>query len=145
LPWPIVWLGFIVGGFHLVSLPVQLAISPIADGMTGPISVVLALVWILAAAVVLLIKPVWGTQPQPAVSAAVSLPTVSPDNIPAVWRDGPSCWSGSGGRLAGDASTAAQSSFEAAMALSSVANQHPLGIGAVGQSLGASGGQDLVD
>jgi hypothetical protein len=72
LPWPIVWLGFIVGGFHLVSLPVQLAISPIADGMTGPISVVLALVWILAAAVVLLIKPVWGTQPQPAVSAAVS-------------------------------------------------------------------------
>jgi hypothetical protein len=31
------------------------------------------------------------------------------------------------------------------MALSSVANQHPHGIGGVGQSLGASGGQDLVD
>ena len=72
LPWPLAWLGFIVGGTYLVSTPIQLAINQSAGGITGPIGVVLGLLWILAVAVVLLIKPVWGGQPQPAVSAAAN-------------------------------------------------------------------------
>jgi hypothetical protein len=70
LPWPLVLLGFIAGGYYLVSTPVQLAISQTAGGITGPIGVVLGLLWILAVAVVLLIKPIWGTQARPTASAA---------------------------------------------------------------------------
>jgi len=52
--------------------PIQLAINQNAGGITCPIDVVLTLLWILAVAVILLIKPVWGSQPRPSVSAAVS-------------------------------------------------------------------------
>lgn len=60
LPVPLVWLGFVAGGFHIVSLPIQIAISGTAGGVTGPISVVLALLWILSTSAILLIKPIWG-------------------------------------------------------------------------------------
>ena len=60
LPIPLVWLGLVVGGFHIVSLPIQIAISGTAGGVTGPISVVLALLWILSTSAILLIRPVWG-------------------------------------------------------------------------------------
>lgn len=60
LPAPLAWLGLLVGGFHLVSLPIQIAINGSAGGVTGPISVVLALLWILSMSAILLIKPIWG-------------------------------------------------------------------------------------
>jgi hypothetical protein len=72
LPVPLVWLGLGMGTFHLVETPVQMAINQSAGGVTGPVDVVLTLLWILAVSVVLLIKPVWSTQPRPSVSAAAS-------------------------------------------------------------------------
>ncbi len=39
LPWPLVWLGFVMGGYHLVETPIQLAINGSAGGVTGPIDV----------------------------------------------------------------------------------------------------------
>ncbi len=72
LPWPLAWLGLLVGASYLVNTPVQLAINQSAEGITGPIGVVLGLLWILAVAVVLMIKPIWAAQPRPSVPAAVS-------------------------------------------------------------------------
>ena len=72
LPWPLVWLGLLVGASYVVSPPIQLAINQSAGGITGPIGVVLGLLWILAVAVVLLVRPTWGTQSRLAASAASS-------------------------------------------------------------------------
>jgi hypothetical protein len=66
LPRPLIWLGVLVGAFQLVSDPIQLAINHSPAGATGPIGVVLLFVWILAVAAVMLIRPVWNAQPQPA-------------------------------------------------------------------------------
>jgi len=63
LPWPLVWLGFVMGGFPLVETPIQLAINHSAGGVTGPIDVLISLVWVGAVALVLLIKPIWGVRP----------------------------------------------------------------------------------
>ena len=54
----------LVGVYHIVSGPVQLAISHSPAGATGPVGVVLLLVWILAVAAVMLIKPVWSAKAQ---------------------------------------------------------------------------------
>lgn len=72
VPALLVWLGLLVGGYHLVALPIQLAINGSASGVTGPVSVVTSLLWILATSAILLIKPMWGEQrrspvPAPAV------------------------------------------------------------------------------
>lgn len=72
VPALLVWLGLLVGGYHLVALPIQLAINGSASGVTGPVSVVTSLLWILATSAILLIKPIWGEQrrspvPAPAV------------------------------------------------------------------------------
>jgi len=72
LPLPIVWLGFVMGGYHLVETPIQLAINRSAGGVTGPIDVLLSLVWVGAVSLILLIKPIWGAQkvaPLPAATA----------------------------------------------------------------------------
>jgi len=58
-----VWLGFVMGGFPLVETPIQLAINHSAGGVTGPIDVLISLVWVGAVALVLLIKPIWGVRP----------------------------------------------------------------------------------
>lgn len=57
LPAPVCWLGLVCGVVHLVSLPVQFAMNSRPDGITGPLSVVLVLVWFLAASLVLVIRP----------------------------------------------------------------------------------------
>jgi hypothetical protein len=72
LPRPIVWFGFVMGGFHLVETPIQLAINQSAGGVTGPIDVLISLVWVLAVAIVLLIKPIWGVQTRASVAAAAA-------------------------------------------------------------------------
>jgi hypothetical protein len=66
LPRPLIWLGALTGVYHIVSGPIQLAISHSPAGATGPIGVVLLLVWILAVAAVMLIKPVRSAEAQPA-------------------------------------------------------------------------------
>lgn len=70
LPRPLTWLGVLVGAYYIVSDPIQLAINHSPAGATGPIGVILFLVWVLAVAAVMLVKPVWNAQPQPAVLAA---------------------------------------------------------------------------
>jgi hypothetical protein len=69
LPRPLIWLGVLVGVFQIASGPVQLAISHSPAGATGPIGVVLVLVWILAVAAVMLIKPVWVAKAEPQSAA----------------------------------------------------------------------------
>ena len=73
LPWPLVWLGFAMGGYHLVETPIQLAINHRANGVTGPIDVLISLIWVGAVALVLLIKPIWGVQAR----ASAPVPTAS--------------------------------------------------------------------
>jgi hypothetical protein len=72
LPRPLIWLGILVGAYYIVSDPIQLAINHSPAGATGPISIVLFLVWVLAVTVVMLVKPVWNAKPQPAVLAEAS-------------------------------------------------------------------------
>ncbi len=68
LPAPICWLGLLVGGYHFVEIPIQLALTGTATGVTGPIGVVIGLLWLLFVGVTLVIKPVWGPQ-LPSVAA----------------------------------------------------------------------------
>ena len=74
LPRPLIWLGVLVGAYHLVSGPIQLAINHSPAGATGPVGVVLFLIWVLAVSAVMLIKPVWNTKLQPAVLAPEASP-----------------------------------------------------------------------
>ncbi len=64
LPRPLIWLGALTGVYLMVSGPVQLAISHSPAGATGPIIVVLSLVWVLTVTAVMLVKPVRDTTPQ---------------------------------------------------------------------------------
>src|ERR1700694_6032971 len=60
LPAPIAWLGLVVALVHFVAVPAQLLLTGTVGGITGPISVVFALLWLVAMAVLLLVRPVWG-------------------------------------------------------------------------------------
>lgn len=60
LPAPIAWLGLAVALVHFLALPAQLLLTGTVGGITGPISVVFTLVWLVAMCVLLLAKPVWG-------------------------------------------------------------------------------------
>jgi hypothetical protein len=66
LPRPLIWLGALTGVYQFVSDPIQLAINHSPAGATGPVGVVLLLVWILSVAAVMLIKPVRSAEAQPA-------------------------------------------------------------------------------
>jgi len=57
LPRTVAWLGVLLGVFKVIMLPVQLAATGTPDGVTGPISTVLLLVWLLATSVTLLVRP----------------------------------------------------------------------------------------
>ncbi|HSP08549.1 MAG TPA: hypothetical protein VLU92_03005 [Candidatus Dormibacteraeota bacterium] len=70
LPRPIVWLGFLMGGYHIVETPIQLALNGRASGVTGPVDVLISLIWVGAVALVLLIKPIWVVEMRPSVAAA---------------------------------------------------------------------------
>jgi len=72
LPRPLIWLGALTGGYLIVSDPIQLAISHSPAGATGPIGVILSLVWVLAVAAVMLVKPVRETTPQQTAAAAAT-------------------------------------------------------------------------
>src|SRR5260370_20451144 len=72
LPWPLVLLGFVMGGFHLVETPIQLAINRSAGGVTGPVDVLISLVWVGAVSLFLLIKPIWGVEVRASVPAGAA-------------------------------------------------------------------------
>jgi hypothetical protein len=65
LPRPLIWLGAVVGVYEIVSGPIQLAISHSPAGATGPVGIVLLLVWILAVTAVMVIRPVREAKAQP--------------------------------------------------------------------------------
>jgi hypothetical protein len=70
----VIWLGVLTGAYLIVSDPIQLAISHSPAGATGPISLVLSLVWVLTVTAVILVKPVRDTTPrQAAIATAASL------------------------------------------------------------------------
>lgn len=60
LPVPLGWFTVAVGAFHVVSVPLQIALTHTVEGLTGPASAVLFLVWLLAISLLLLIRPAWG-------------------------------------------------------------------------------------
>ena len=68
LPAPIAWLGFVVALVHFLALPAQLLLTGTVGGITGPITVVFALLWLVATCLLLLVKPVW--EPKAARDAA---------------------------------------------------------------------------
>lgn len=74
LPRPLIWLGVLAGAYYIVSDPIQLAINHSPAGATGPIGVILFLVWVLAVTAVMLVKPVWNAKPQPAVLTTEASP-----------------------------------------------------------------------
>lgn len=55
---PICWLGLAVAAVHLLGVPVQLALNGTVMGVTGPTGTSLLLIWWLAVALSLLIRPV---------------------------------------------------------------------------------------
>jgi hypothetical protein len=57
LPRPIAWLGVVCALVHVLGVPVQLLLTGTVEGVTGPVSVVAFLVWLLATALSLLIRP----------------------------------------------------------------------------------------
>jgi hypothetical protein len=59
LPAPIAWLGLVVALVHFLALPAQLMLSGTVGGITGPISVVFALSWLVAMGVLLIVRPIW--------------------------------------------------------------------------------------
>jgi len=63
LPAPVCWLGLAAGGYHLAETPIQLALTGTAGGVTGPVGVVVGLLWLFSAGLALLIKPLWGSRP----------------------------------------------------------------------------------
>lgn len=72
LPAPICWLGVVAGGYHFVETPIQLALTGTAGGVTGPIGVVIGLLWMLVVGITLVIKPVWGPQSSSASAQATA-------------------------------------------------------------------------
>lgn len=69
---PLAWAGVLVGTLHVVALPVQVAITAGPDGITGPISVLAGLAWLLAVSAALLVRPITAgrqlSEPAPAVA-----------------------------------------------------------------------------
>ncbi|HLZ26566.1 MAG TPA: hypothetical protein VKV73_04520 [Chloroflexota bacterium] len=72
LPMPLAWLGLAAAAYLIFEAPVQIAISQSAVGRLAGIGGVLGLLWILAVAIVLLIKPVWGPSPMQSAATATS-------------------------------------------------------------------------
>jgi hypothetical protein len=66
LPRPICWLGLVVAGLHLLGIPIQLVWTGTAEGGMGPISTTALLLWWLATAISLVIRP--GRRVRPGVS-----------------------------------------------------------------------------
>ncbi len=59
LPAAIAWLSAAVAAVHFLAIPAQLLLTGSVAGVTGPISVVFALLWVVALGLLLLIRPVW--------------------------------------------------------------------------------------
>jgi hypothetical protein len=57
LPAPIAVLGIFSGVWHLLDLPVQVAVSGSPEGPTGPIGAISGLLWVLATSIVLIARP----------------------------------------------------------------------------------------
>jgi hypothetical protein len=67
LPRPIAWLGVLCALVHVLGLPVQVALTGTVEGVSGPVSAVSFVFWVLATTVTLLVRP--GRAPEPASAA----------------------------------------------------------------------------
>lgn len=67
---PLAWLGIFVGVWHVLNIPVQLALTHTVDGITGPIGAGTSLLWFLATSAMLLIHPVSSSARGPVTVAA---------------------------------------------------------------------------
>ncbi|QGN32547.1 hypothetical protein [Microlunatus sp. Gsoil 973] len=61
LPRPVAWVGVGCAVIHLLGVPAQVLATGTVEGVTGPISAVVFMLWLLATALTLLIRP--GQQP----------------------------------------------------------------------------------
>jgi protein-L-isoaspartate(D-aspartate) O-methyltransferase len=57
LPRPVVWVGLVAVAVHLLGIPVQLLLNGTVQGVTGPLSMVCFMLWMLSASLALLIRP----------------------------------------------------------------------------------------
>jgi hypothetical protein len=57
LPRPIAWVGVVCAIVHLLAVPAQVLATGTVEGVTGPISVIVFMLWLLATALTLLIRP----------------------------------------------------------------------------------------
>jgi len=67
---PLAWLGIFLGVWHVLDMPVQLALTHTIDGITGPIGAAASLLWFLATSAMLLIRPVPASARKPVPAAA---------------------------------------------------------------------------
>jgi len=57
LPRPVCWLGILVAVIHVVGIPAQLVATQTPEGVNGPISTIGLMLWWLATALTLLVRP----------------------------------------------------------------------------------------
>lgn len=57
LPAPVAWLGVVTAVVHVVGVPVQVAWTHDTEGLSGPLSAVTLLFWVLAVSLTLIIRP----------------------------------------------------------------------------------------
>jgi hypothetical protein len=57
LPRPVVWVALVAVAVHLLGIPVQLLLNGTVQGITGPLSMVCFMLWMLSVSLALLIRP----------------------------------------------------------------------------------------
>ena len=73
LPAPLAWLGGLGALYHAgVGDAVQLLLTGTVFGITGPLSLIFSIPWILAIGITLIVKPVWAPRSRPALQPAAS-------------------------------------------------------------------------
>ncbi len=73
LPTPLAWLGGLGALYHAgVGLVVQLLLTGTLYGITGPVSLLFSIPWILAIGITLIVKPVWAPRSRHTLQPAAS-------------------------------------------------------------------------
>ena len=57
LPRPVVWVALVAVVVHLLGIPVQLVLNGTVQGITGPLSMICFMLWMLSVSLALLIRP----------------------------------------------------------------------------------------
>jgi hypothetical protein len=82
LPGVIGWFGLVVALAFFVGGPVDLVVEGTTQGVIGPISTILVIVWIIGTGLLLLIRPVWGGSSKPlSAPASPVMPPASHEGV----------------------------------------------------------------